>query len=270
MVDHIEDAIPASSGAEVGRLADVHMWSVRDGSTSRLQAFRDESGRTYAVTTRRPGDHGPGHVNSAEMFRSGVWMEFFAQEKDAPTLIANVLDPMMKFEDSARIVTLHFDEYGEFIRHVAADPADIETLNRLGVEWDAGAGFVPYVPPPPTRALVWRLFPVADLPARNLFRDMWEYMTTDWGQAVDVAVAVVTSGADDVPDDLPADVTYAARTLLRESVELGRDEGQVWWINGQHRTEAMKRQGVAETLLRDQRGIDEPPLPGELGIIVLL
>jgi hypothetical protein len=55
-----------------------------------------------------------------------------------------------------------------------------------------------------------------------------------------------------------------ARTLLHEPVELERDAGKVWWVNGQHRTEAMLRQGVKETIMRDKRLIDEPPLRGEI------
>lgn len=55
-----------------------------------------------------------------------------------------------------------------------------------------------------------------------------------------------------------------ARTLLHEPVELERDAGKVWWVNGQHRTEAMLRQGVKETIMRDERLIDEPPLRGEI------
>jgi hypothetical protein len=36
---------------------------------------------------------------------------------------------------------------------VASDASDVQTLDRLGAEWDEGAGFVPYTPPPPTHAL---------------------------------------------------------------------------------------------------------------------
>ena len=55
----------------------------------------------------------------------------------------------------------------------------------------------------------------------------------------------------------------AARTLLDEPVELARDARKVWHVNGQHRTEAMLRQGVEEAVMVDTRLIDEPPLPGE-------
>lgn len=34
-----------------GRLVDIHMWTIRDGWTSRAQAFRDETGRTFALLT---------------------------------------------------------------------------------------------------------------------------------------------------------------------------------------------------------------------------
>ena len=59
----------------------------------------------------------------------------------------------------------------------------------------------------------------------------------------------------------------AARTLLDEPVELARDARKVWHVNGQHRTEAMLRQGVEEAVMVDTRLIDEPPLPGEIGRI---
>jgi hypothetical protein len=71
----------------------------------------------------------------------------------------------------------------------------------------------------------------------------------------------------DILDVVPRDVAAAARTLLDEPVELARDAGKVWYVNGQHRTEAMLRQGVEEAVMLDTRLIDEPPLPGEIGRI---
>jgi len=68
-------------------------------------------------------------------------------------------------------------------------------------------------------------------------------------------------------DVVPRDVAAAARTLLDEPVELARDAGKVWYVNGQHRTEAMLRQGVEEAVMVDTRLIDERPLPGEIGRI---
>ncbi|WP_225345680.1 hypothetical protein [Mycobacterium avium] len=85
-----------------GRLADVHMWTIRDGWTSRAQAFRDETGRTFAVITRRAGDTGPGHINGAEMFRGDAWAQFFPDEPAPPILAANVLDPPMSPEGAGR------------------------------------------------------------------------------------------------------------------------------------------------------------------------
>lgn len=63
---------------------------------------------------------------------------------------------------------------------------------------------------------------------------------------------------------VPRDVAAAARTLLDEPVELARDADTVWYVNGQHRTEAMLRQGVEEAVMLGTRLIDEPPLPGEI------
>lgn len=241
------------------------MWTVRDGSTSRLQAFRDETGRTFALITRRIGDTGPGHISNAEMFRADALAQFFPGDSTPPILIANVLDPQFKLKDSPQIATLNFGAEGTFLYHDATDPADIATLDRLGAEWDEGTGFVPYEPPPPKHACVWRRFPVEDLPARRLFRDMEKYLTVDWGQAVVVAIqAIEANGA--IPDEVPHDVATAARTLIYESIELARNAGEVWWINGQHRSEAMARQGVEEAVVRDTRLVDEPPLRGEIRV----
>ncbi|OKH80126.1 hypothetical protein EB73_33725 [Mycobacterium sp. SWH-M3] len=242
------------------------MWTIRGAWTSRIQAFRDETGRTFALITQRTGDRGSGHINGAEMFRDHAWKEFFTGEQAPPILIANVLNPHLKFSDSPQIQTLDFDDHGIFDRHHAADPADIETLNRLGAEWDEGSGFVPYTPPPPKYTQVWRRFPVKDLPPRDLFRDMEQYMSADWGKAVQVAIEAIHN-AGQIPDTVPPSIADAANTLLNESVELAREDGKVWYINGQHRTEAMLRQGVEETVLRETRLITEPPLPGEIGQI---
>ncbi len=247
-----------------GRLVDIHMWTIHDRWTSRAQAFRDETGRTFALITRRDGDTGPGHINGAEGFRAAAWGQFFRGEKTPPMLIVNVLDPLFKFEDSPQVVTIDFDAQGVFDYHHAADPADIQTLNRLGAEWDEGADFVPYTPPPPKYAHVWRRFPVKDLPERRLFRDMRSFMTADWGKAVEVAIRAIQGGGQ-IPADVPSSVAAAAGTLLYQSIEIAREGGRVWFINGQHRSEAMLRQGVEETVLLETRLISEPPLPDELG-----
>lgn len=247
-----------------GRLVDIHMWTIRDGWTSRAQAFRDETGRTFALLTMRVGDRGLSHINGAESFRNEAWAQFFPREQEPPHLIVNVLNPQLKLEDSPQIQTLDFDARGIFDYHHATDPADIQTLNRLGAEWDEGADFVPYTPPPPKYAHVWRRFPVKDLPQRRLFRDMEPYMDADWGSAVEVAIRVIQD-AGEIPADVPPSVAAAAGTLLYESIELAREHGRVWYINGQHRTEAMLRQGVEETVLVETRLITEPALPGEIG-----
>lgn len=263
--DLISRIRPRSPGRpDCGRLADVHMWTIRDGWTSRAQAFRDETGRTFALITQRVGDRGPGHINGAEMFRNDAWAEFFPHEQAPPILIVNVLNPQLKFEDSPQIQTLDFDARGIFDYHHATDPTDIQALNRLGAEWDEGADFVPYTPPPPEYAHVWRRFPVKDLPQRRLFRDMGPYMNADWGGAVEVAIEAIQNGGQ-FPDEVPSSVAAAARTLLYESIELAREPGRVWYINGQHRSEAMLRQGIEETVLLETRLITEPPLPGEIG-----
>ncbi|MGB5111185.1 MAG: hypothetical protein WBO08_06010 [Mycobacterium sp.] len=178
-------------------------------------------------------------------------------------MIANVLDPNMRLGDSPEIVTLEFDDAGIFGYHRATDSADIQTLDRLGAEWDEGAGFTPYVPPPPKYAHVWRRCPVSDLPERDLFRDMQRFMNADWGQAVSVAIQAIQNGGH-IPHDVPPKVAAAAESLLYVPIELAREADSVWYINGQHRSEAMQRQGVTEAVLLETRLIVDPPLPGEI------
>jgi hypothetical protein len=89
-------------------------------------------------------------------------------------------------------------------------------------------------------------------------------MTVDWGDAVSVAVQAIQNGGR-LPHEVSPQVVAAARTLLYEPIELVRDGDDVRYINGQHRCEAMQRQGVTETVLRETRPIVEPPLPGEIG-----
>ncbi|ODR25043.1 hypothetical protein BHQ19_14340 [Mycolicibacterium porcinum] len=239
------------------------MWTIRDGWTSRAQAFRDETGRAFALLTLRVGDRGPSHINGAEAFRKEARAQFFPDEQSPPILIVNVLNPHLKLQDSPQIQTLDFDAHGIFDYHYATDPSDIQTLNGLGAEWDEGTEFVPYTPPPPKYAHVWRRFPIKDLPQRHLFHDIKPYLEADWGKAVETAIEAIKDGGQ-IPADIPPSVAAAAGTLLYESIELAREHGRVWYINGQHRTEAMLRQGVEETVLLETRLITEPPLPGEI------
>jgi hypothetical protein len=92
---------------------------------------------------------------------------------------------------------------------------------------------------------------------------MEPFMTADWGQAVDVAIQAIHAGGE-IPDEVPQSVAAAARTLLYEPIELSHTADNVCYVNGQHRSEAMLRQGVEETVLRDTRLIAEPPLPEEI------
>ena len=239
------------------------MWTIRDGWTSRIQTFRDETGRHLALITVRSGDRGPGPINGAEMLRDDAWAQFFPDDQTPPILIINVLDPTFRFEDSPQIKTLDFDAEGIFEHAWGAAPGDVEVLNRLGAEWDEGTGFVPYTPPPPTHALVLLRINVRDLPPRNLFRDMTPYLTVDWGKAVAVALQSIEDDGD-IPADVAPDVADAAQSLWLVPIELGRRDNKVWYVNGQHRTEAMLRQGVEETIVRETRPIDATPLPGEI------
>lgn len=126
-----------------GRLVDIHMWTIRDGWTSRAQAFRDETGRAFALLTLRVGDRGPSHINGAEAFRKEARAQFFPDERSPPILIVNVLNPHLKLEDSPQIQTLDFDAHGIFDYHYATDPSDIQTLNGLGAEWEGAPSSCP-------------------------------------------------------------------------------------------------------------------------------
>ena len=240
------------------------MWTIRDQWTSRAQVFRDEQVEHSRCSPCAWVTEGRDTSTAPKLTATEAWAQFFPKEQAPPIPIVNVLNPQMKLQDSPQIQTLHFDRGGLFDYHHAADTADIETLNRLGAEWDEGADFVPYTPPAPKYTRVWRRFPVKDLPQRRLFRDMDTYMTADWGHAVQTAIEAIQTGGQ-IPADVPPSVAAAARTLLYESIELAREGGRAWYINGQHRTEAMLRQGVQEAVLIETRLLAEPPLPGELG-----
>ena len=281
--EHIRPNFPSGSAAP-GRIADVHMWTIRDGWTSRAQAFRDEAGRTFVLITRREGDTGPGHINGAEMFRTDSWAQFFPDDQTPPTLIANNLDdPAGSF--FPQIVTIEFSADGIFDCCQATDPDDIRTLDRLGAEWDEGAGYVPYIPPPPTSVFVLRRMRVRDLPPRELSSDIERrdshfqqvYMAVDWGRAVRFALQLIEATADEpglffwrvseaiIPAEaeVPSNVASEAKSLCTNPIWLQRNADEVRYMNGRHRAEAMLRQGVEETIVRETRLIDAPPLPGE-------
>ncbi|WP_336513281.1 hypothetical protein [Mycobacteroides abscessus] len=206
----------------------------------------------------------------AGAFRERAWRDFFPQDTEPPTVIFNVRNPALRFAGATNVGTVDFYPGSDVCVGIHdTDPADVELLDRLDAEWDEGSGFVPYVPPTSTRVLVVRRIPVCELPATRIFRDMARYMATDWGQAV--AVAIRAERRENIPEDLPEDVADAAGSLFYDPMGLIRDpDGTVRWMNGQHRGEAMRRQGVEETIVEEKRRIDAPPLPGEIRVIITL
>ncbi|MFZ2241676.1 MAG: hypothetical protein WAV90_19340 [Gordonia amarae] len=246
------------------RLADVHMWTIRSRWTSRIQAFRDESGRAIALVTLRDGDVGASHVNGAEKYRDDAWEQFFPEDQAPPILIFNLLDPLLRLGDSSPIVAVEFDSDGYFRWSGDANAADIEVLDRLGAEWDAGSGYVPYTPPPPTYVQVLRRIAVRDLPPSDPFRGLDDYLSGNWDAASRLALTVAMTG-NPMPANTPPDIAAAARSLLDVPIDLIRDPGEpVRFMNGQHRAEAMRRQGVTWTIVSETRKISGPPLPGEI------
>ncbi|WP_078277995.1 hypothetical protein [Mycobacteroides franklinii] len=265
------DSYDANGTPRLGRTADQHMWEVYGGIyTARAQAFRDETGRALALITVREGDHVMNRRSEAGAFRDRAWKDFFPHDGEPPALIFNVRNPALRFEGNTNIGTVDFYPGSDVCLGIHdTDLADMELLNRLGAEWDEGSGFVPYVPPTPTRVLVLRRIPVSELPASRIFRDMTRHLAGDWGRAS--AIAIQAQRREGIPEDLPEDVADAAHCLFYDPMGLIRDpNGAVRWMNGQHRAEAMRRQGVEETLVQEKRRIDAPPYPGEIREIMRL
>lgn len=246
-----------------GRKADMHMWHLDERKTSRVQVFRGEKGNGLALITLRDGDFAASHVNNAVRYRRLIWEEFFPKDSVPPTLIANLLHPELWLEDKPSVVEIEFDDGGRFRCESEIDPETLTQLNRLGAQWDEGAGYVPYSPPPPTTAVVLRRIAVSELPESNLFRGMARYLAVDWVEAT--AIALRAGRWESIPSGLPFAMHEAVRSLFNDPMCLSRPEGKpVSWMNGQHRGEAMRRQGVVETIIEEKRPIDAAPLPGEL------
>lgn len=246
-----------------GRKADTHMWRLNENATARVQAFRDENGKGLALITLRDGDGGASHINNAGRYRKSVWKEFFPKDPAPPTLIVNLLNPTLRFKHGPSVVEIEFDSEGRFRRTSVVNSEDLTTLDRLGAEWDEGTGFIPYTPPPPTTAVVLRRIAVSELPKSDLFRDMDSYVVVDWAEATTIALRAGVQ--QNIPRGLPPAMRKAVYSLFDDSLSLIREPGkEVRWMNGQHRAEAMRRQGAVETIVEEQRPIDAYPLPGEL------
>ncbi|SIM26142.1 Uncharacterised protein [Mycobacteroides abscessus subsp. abscessus] len=252
----------------VGRSADHHMWEVYGLYSARAQAFREDSGRALALITLRDGDRVMNRASEASAFRERAWKDFFPRDDEPPTLIFNVLNPRLRFDGGSTIGTVEFYPGTEVFRRIQdTDPADVELLNGLGAEWDEGAGFIPYLPPARSHVLVLRRIPVSELPASNVYEDMAPFMEADWAEAV--AIALRAGQREDIPEGLPKVLADAASCLFYDPMGLIRLPGEeVRWMNGQHRGEAMRRQGVAEALVEETRPIDAPPFPGDIRRII--
>lgn len=112
--------------------------------------------------------------------------------------------------------------------------------------------------------LVLRRLPVSELPPSDPSRDMAPFMGVDWGQAVAVALESLTTG-NPIPPDVPLDIARAAASFWRHPIKIVRDPGAAAELqNGHHRVEAMRHQGVVESIAREARPGRAKPLPGEL------
>lgn len=246
-----------------GRKADVHMWHLDERKTSRVQVFCGEKGQGLALITLRDGDFAASHINNAERYRRLIWTEFFPKDSESPTLIANLLNPNLRPEDGPSVVEIEFDDEGRFRWTWEADSETLAQLNRLGAEWDEGSGYVPYAPPPPTTAVVLRRIAVSELPESDLFRGIARYLAVDWVEAT--AIALRAGRWENVPAGLSNVMHKAVRSLFNDPMSLSRPPGKpVSWMNGQHRGEAMRRQGVLETIVEERRPIGAEPFPDEL------
>lgn len=247
------------------QLADEHMWSFDGGSaTSRVQAFRGDRGLGIAVVTLRDGDRGPSHINAAEGYRASVWRDFYDGDGDAPVLLFNLLNPTLRMSHLPNVVEATFDSDGDFNITRGARGEHLQLLEALDVAWDEGSGFVRYLPPAPTDVAVYRRIALSELPATQPFRDLRPYVAVDWRKAVQVALTART--LQNLPTDLPIDIDAAARSLFYDPIELIRERGSSpRFMNGQHRTEALRLQGGTEVIVAEYRPIGSAALPGELG-----
>ncbi|HVG84270.1 MAG TPA: hypothetical protein VM820_07115 [Vicinamibacterales bacterium] len=258
--------------AVMHRDVDRHVWKFRIDDrrdargTARIQTFRDQVHRGWALITIRPGDRGPSYVNGAEVFRERAWREFFAADADAPTLVFNLLDPLQVIP-GWEITTVSFDRDG-ILSHPLPAPRDlVRRLTEAGAEWDAGTE--PQTPKPTSvRAVrVFRLVPLPEMPVpQRLFREMGAYQSVNWSAAVEVAVGALQNGAP-IPDNVGSDVALAAASLWEDPIVLS-DDRPADFVNGQHRAQAMRDQGVKALIIEDRRLADDPPLAGELTVIV--
>ncbi|QCH24426.1 hypothetical protein DSM43276_02689 [Mycobacteroides salmoniphilum] len=239
------------------------MWHLDKLRTSRVQVFRGETGQGLALITLREGDFAASHINNAERYQRTIWKEFFPKDSAPPKLIANLLNPRLWFKDWPTVVEIEFDDEGLLRRTPRIDSELRAQLDRLGAEWDEGTGYVSYTPPPPTTAVVLRRITVSELPESDLFRDMARYLAVDWVEAT--AIALRAGQRENIPADLPVAMSEAVRSLFDDPMSLDREPGEeVSWGNGQHRGEAMRRQGVLETIVEERRPIDAEPFPDEL------
>lgn len=103
------------------------------------------------------------------------------------------------------------------------------------------------------------------LPQR-LFREMGAYRSVNWSVAVEVAVGALQNGTP-IPDNIGSGVAQAAASLWEDPIVLSDDQ-PADFVNGQHRTQAMRDQGVKALIIEDRRLTDDPPLAGELTAIV--
>ncbi|SKT51707.1 Uncharacterised protein [Mycobacteroides abscessus subsp. massiliense] len=260
--------------AAPGRRADVHMWVTRHQygqGTARIQAFRDREGRDIALITLRDGDVDPGPHLAAVEYQRCAWNDFFAESPRPPILIFNLLGSKAPFDAEREILTVDFPAEGGDLGFADISQHDLIVLNQLGAEWDEGTGFVPLQDPPVTQLKVLRKVAVSELPEGDLFRDMNEFMTVDWAAAVSVAVECLSSGSKfppDLPTHVPRDLAKAAQSFWRKPIRLIVEPGEPpRFDNGQHRTEALRRQNASVAIVLDTRLVDSDPLVGEIAIV---
>ena len=269
------------------RVVDEHMFAIPDDGvrgTCRLQILTGP-GAPLVIATQLSEGEGLSLPNGAEEFLLAAWERYLPQEDRAPAYVDMHLGvPFRQGVWGSEIAWFDDRLLGSTTGPI---PEQLRELIGAAADFDRGTGYVPYVEPPPTYADVWVADEVRVLPEPEpsrapclLLNDpnrewavdgscCW-YHSVDWAVAVDLAEAAVRADPSDLPaletrGDVRARDADGAETLLLIPVVIGTAAGEDdWYINGQHRTQAMRDQGVTRTLTQRRRGVDDPPLRGEI------
>lgn len=234
--------------------------------TGFIQLFTDGDAPTQVLITCRTGDRGGSYINGAEQFYRAATALCQQLRYPAPVdVVFNVLPPLPSFSGIERAVFIPDPERGVFLdRTEAVSAADRELLSTAGADWTAGPGWTPPVAAP-ADIDVWRVVDIEAVPLpHNLFRGIDNYTGVDWATATATAIDAIRSGG--TPPSGSGGVFTAAKSLIYDPISITGRGAAASMENGQHRTEAMRRQGAERVLILDTRPTTADPLDGEIGV----